>query len=46
VLATDRTHQLKLNALLDFDFGTSVGARWFWASGIPRTIRLGVKLGF
>ncbi len=37
VLATDRTHQLKAQLLLDFPFGTSVGASWFGASGIPRT---------
>jgi hypothetical protein len=37
VLATDRTHQLKIQLLFDFRFGTSVGASWFGASGIPRT---------
>jgi Carboxypeptidase regulatory-like domain/TonB-dependent Receptor Plug Domain len=37
VLATDRTHQTKAHFLYDFPFGTSVGARWFGASGIPRT---------
>jgi hypothetical protein len=37
VLATDRTHQLKVHVLFDFAFGTSVGASWFGASGIPRT---------
>jgi hypothetical protein len=36
-LATDRTHQLKVHALVDLPFGTSVGASWFAASGIPRT---------
>ena len=37
VLATDRPHQLKAHVLFDFAFGTSVGASWFGASGIPRT---------
>ena len=37
VLATDRPHQLKAQVLFDFAFGTSVGASWFGASGIPRT---------
>ena len=37
VLATDRPHQLKAHVLFDFAFGTSVGLRWFGASGIPRT---------
>jgi hypothetical protein len=37
VLATDRTHQTKVHVLYDWPIGTSVGARWFGASGIPRT---------
>ncbi len=37
VLATDRTHQLKAHLLHDFAFGTSLGASWFGASGLPRT---------
>lgn len=37
VLATDRTHQLKVHLLFDLRFGTSIGARFFGASGIPRT---------
>ena len=37
VLATDRTHQTKAQVLFDWPVGTSVGARWFGASGIPRT---------
>ena len=37
VLATDRTHQTKVHFLVDWPIGTSVGARWFGASGIPRT---------
>jgi hypothetical protein len=36
-LATDRPHQIKAHALLDLAFGTSVGLRWFGASGLPRT---------
>ncbi len=37
VLATDRTHQTKVHFLMDWPIGTSVGARWYGASGIPRT---------
>ena len=37
VLATDRTHQVKANLLFDFPFGTSIGASFFAASGLPRT---------
>ena len=37
VLATDRPHQLKANFVLDTGHGASVGARWFGASGTPRT---------
>jgi hypothetical protein len=37
VLATDRPHQLKANAVLDTRHGASIGARWFGASGTPRT---------
>jgi hypothetical protein len=37
VLATDRPHQLKAHLLFDLPFGTSLGARVFGASGIPRT---------
>jgi len=37
VLATDRPHQLKANLVLDTGHGASVGARWFRASGTPRT---------
>ena len=36
-LATDRPHQLKINAYWETRVGASVGARWFGASGIPRT---------
>lgn len=36
-LATDRPHQLKLQAVYDFPIGTSVGLHWFGLSGIPRT---------
>jgi hypothetical protein len=37
VLATDRPHQLKANAVLDTRYGASIGARWFGASGTPKT---------
>jgi hypothetical protein len=37
VLATDRTHQLKAHLLFDLPFGTSLGASFFGASGLPRT---------
>jgi hypothetical protein len=37
VLATDRPHQLKANAVVHFSFGTSVGIQAFAASGVPRT---------
>jgi hypothetical protein len=37
VLATDRTHQLKAHLLLELPFGTSVGASFFGASGLPRS---------
>lgn len=36
-LATDRPHQIKLQAVYDFSFGASVGLHWFGLSGIPRT---------
>ena len=41
VLATDRTHQTKVHVLVDWPIGTSIGARWFGASGIPRTRQAG-----
>ncbi|HVO11926.1 MAG TPA: TonB-dependent receptor [Vicinamibacteria bacterium] len=37
VLATDHTHQIKLDAVYDAPFGVSVGGHWFLASGIPIT---------
>jgi hypothetical protein len=37
VLATDRPHQLKASALVDFPIGTSLGVRWLWFSGVPRS---------
>lgn len=37
VLATDRPHQVKAYLLVDIPFGTSIGAGFFGASGIPRT---------
>ena len=37
VLPTDRTHQLKLQAVYDFKFGLTAGLNWYGATGIPRT---------
>jgi len=37
VLATDRTHQFKLQAIYDAPFGVTVGANYFLASGLPTT---------
>jgi len=37
VLPTDRTHQVKLQAIYDAPFGLSLGGNWFLASGIPIT---------
>jgi hypothetical protein len=37
VLATDRPHQVKVQGLYIWPFGTSVGLAWYGASGIPRT---------
>jgi hypothetical protein len=37
VLATDRPHQVKVQGVYIWPFGTSVGAAWYGASGIPRT---------
>ncbi len=37
LLATDRTHQVKLQAIYDTPFGVAVGGNWFLASGIPIT---------
>jgi len=37
VLATDRTHQLKLNAIYQLPWGTTVGANEYLASGVPIT---------
>ena len=36
-LGTDRPHQLKLSGLYDFNFGTTIGANAYIASGIPVT---------
>jgi hypothetical protein len=46
VLATDRTHQMKVHLLFDLPFGTSIGARWFGATGIPRTREAAFLPGF
>jgi hypothetical protein len=37
VLATDRPHQVKVQGVYIWPFGTSVGVAWYGASGIPRT---------
>jgi len=36
-LSTDRPHQIKAQFLCELPFGTTVGASWFGASGIPRS---------
>jgi hypothetical protein len=36
-LQTDRPHNLKLNGVYDFKWGTTVGANWFIQSGIPQS---------
>jgi len=36
-LATDRTHQIKLQMIYDAPFGVAIGGNWFLASGIPIT---------
>jgi hypothetical protein len=41
VLPTDRTHQVKLQAIYDATFGLSLGANWFWrAASRSRARRL------
>jgi hypothetical protein len=42
LLATDRPHQFKAQALYIFKFGTSVGANFWAASGIPVTREISV----
>ncbi len=42
VLPTDRTHQVKLNALYQFKFGTSVGVNQYVWSGSPITREVAV----
>ena len=42
VLPTDRPHQIKLNAIYTFKFGTPVGANEYIQSGIPITREMGV----
>jgi uncharacterized protein YdeI (BOF family) len=37
VLATDRTHQFKVQGLYDFKFGLSAGLNFYGASGLPRS---------
>ena len=45
VLATDRPHQVKVQGLYTWPFGTSVGGAWYGATGIPRTRRGHVQPG-
>jgi hypothetical protein len=42
LLATDRPHQFKAQALYLFKFGTSVGANFYMSSGIPVTREIAV----
>jgi hypothetical protein len=44
-LATDRTHQLKAQLVYQAPFGTTIGASWFGASGIPRSRLVAVVPG-
>jgi hypothetical protein len=41
LLGTDRTHQIKAQLVYDFRFGTTLGASWFGASGLPLTRQAG-----
>jgi hypothetical protein len=45
VLDTDRTHQIKAQALYQFKWGTSVGVNEFVASGTPITRQVPVVTG-
>ena len=45
VLATDRPHQVKVQGLYIWPFGTSVGGAWYGATGIPRTREAAYNLG-
>jgi hypothetical protein len=45
VFDTDRTHQIKVQALYQFKFGTSVGLNEFMASGTPITRQVPVITG-
>jgi hypothetical protein len=45
VFDTDRTHQIKIQALYQFKWGTSVGANEFMASGTPITRQVPVITG-
>jgi len=42
LLATDRPHQFKAQGLYIFKFGTSIGANYYLASGIPITREISV----
>jgi hypothetical protein len=45
VLPTDRTHQVKVQAIYQFKFGTSVGLNEYVASGLPITREVAVLPG-
>jgi hypothetical protein len=45
VLPTDRTHQVKVQAIYDFPFGVTFGANYFLASGLPTTREAGFIAG-
>jgi hypothetical protein len=44
-LGTDRPHQLKVDGIARPPFGTTFGARWSWASGIPINQRVMMQSG-
>jgi hypothetical protein len=41
-LATDRPHQLKVQGIYQFSFGTSLGVNQFFASGLPVSREIGI----
>jgi hypothetical protein len=45
LLPTDRTHQVKVQAIYDFPFGVTFGANYFLASGLPTTREAGFIAG-
>jgi hypothetical protein len=44
-LATDRTHQVKLNGIYQFPWGTTVGVNEYAASGTPVTRQVAIIVG-